>query len=100
MFGMILLAAQMYLPVPGGFAISNGEAEFSRPLYGWHGNDCMANPSKILVWTVDRPAYIRRMVSMGVDNIITNRPDKAAEIIYSNSSGETVLNVLRLVFGG
>ena len=63
-------------------------------------NNAHQNGKRIFVWTVDRPAYIRRMVSMGVDNIITNRPDKAAEIIYSNSSGETVLNVLRLVFGG
>jgi len=63
-------------------------------------NNAHQNGKRIFVWTVDRPAYIRRMVSMGVDNIITNRPDKAAEIIYSDSSGETVLNVLRLVFGG
>ncbi len=28
-----------------------------------------------LVWTVDRPAAIRRAVNIGVDGVITNRPD-------------------------
>lgn len=63
-------------------------------------NNAHQHGKRIFVWTVDRPAYIRQMVSMGVDNIITNRPDKAAEIIYSDSTGDTILNVLRLVFGG
>lgn len=30
---------------------------------------------EVLTWTVDDPAVMRRMISHGVDGIITNRPD-------------------------
>ena len=48
-------AGQRYAPVPGGFAITNGSARYSRPLYGWHGDDAMKEPRKSLFWTGDRP---------------------------------------------
>ena len=56
------------------------------------------NGKKVFVWTVDRPLEIQQMVSLGVDNIITNRPDKASEAIDSRSVGDTILNVLEHIF--
>ena len=44
-----------YTPIPGGFSAKNGDAEFNRPLYGWHGDDRELNPCKSLPWTSDRP---------------------------------------------
>ena len=49
------VAGQKYAPVPGGFATRNGDAEFNRPLYGWHGDDRELAPCKSLPWTGDRP---------------------------------------------
>ncbi len=46
---------QRYTPVPGGFATRNGDGEFNRPLYGWHGDDRELSPCKSLPWTSDRP---------------------------------------------
>lgn len=62
-------------------------------------NNAHQNGKKVFVWTVDRPAYIRQMMTLGADNIITNRPDKAADIIYSDSISDKVLSLLRLLFG-
>ena len=56
------------------------------------------NGKRVFVWTVDRPSDIQHMISLGVDNIITNRPDKAIEFIDSKSVGEMVLSVLDMVF--
>ena len=39
------------------------------------------------------------MISLGVDNIITNCPDKTAEIVYSDKVSEKILTVLKTVFG-
>lgn len=54
---------------------------------------------KVFVWTVDSITPMKKMISLGVDNIITNRPDKAVEIVDSNSISETVLTVLQRIFG-
>ena len=35
-------AVLKYKPVPGGYETRNGEGEFNRPLYGWHGGDVVA----------------------------------------------------------
>jgi hypothetical protein len=35
------------------------------------------------VWTVDEPADIRRLLDWGVDAIISDRPDVAAEIVHA-----------------
>ena len=61
-------------------------------------NTAHLNGKKVFVWTVDRPLEIQQMVSLGVDNIITNRPDKASEAIDSRSVGDTILNVLEHIF--
>lgn len=62
-------------------------------------NTVHQNGKKIFVWTVDRNDDIKKMAALGVDNIITNRPDKAAEIVYSHNVGETILNALERIFG-
>ena len=45
---------QRYTPIAGGYEITDGEADFSRVLYGWHGNDWKKVPH-IFVLTSDRP---------------------------------------------
>jgi len=54
---------------------------------------------KVFVWTVDRSGEMKKMMALGVDNIITNRPDKAKEVVDSDSVGDTVLTGLEYVFG-
>ena len=39
------------------------------------------------------------MMALGVDNIITNRPDKALEVVNSKKVGDTVLTLLKYIFG-
>jgi glycerophosphoryl diester phosphodiesterase len=41
-----------------------------------HGMDC-------LVWTVNRASAMRRALQMGVDGIITDRPDRLHEVLDS-----------------
>lgn len=36
---------------------------------------------RLMVWTVDRPDDIRRLATLGVDGICTNRPDTAREAL-------------------
>lgn len=57
------------------------------------------NGKLIFVWTVDREEDIRNMLSLGVDNIITNRPDLALEIVNSHKVGEITLTLLEKIFG-
>jgi glycerophosphoryl diester phosphodiesterase len=41
---------------------------------------------KVNVWTVDRPEQMRRFIAMGVDGIISNRPDLVREILNDESA--------------
>ena len=61
-------------------------------------NTVHQNGKKIFVWTVDREEDIRSMMSLGVDNIITNRPGKASEIVDSDQVGDTILAILQMIF--
>lgn len=56
------------------------------------------NGKLIFVWTVDRKDDMRNMLSLGVDNIITNRPDVALEIVNSNKVGDVALTILEKIF--
>lgn len=57
------------------------------------------NGKKVFAWTVNRTSDMQQLLALGVDNIITDRPDKAAEMIYSYSGSDAVLNILRQIFG-
>lgn len=61
-------------------------------------NTAHLNGKKVFVWTVDRPSDMHKMITLGVDNIITNRPDTAADVIYSKNIGETILTILNRIF--
>lgn len=61
-------------------------------------NTAHQNGKLIFVWTVDRKEDIRQMVSLGVDNIITNRPDRAVEIVDSDKVGDFILYILNRIF--
>lgn len=51
-------------------------------------------------WTVNQRTELERMRMLGVDNIITDYPAMAREIIYQQESKESLLAYLRMVFGG
>ena len=55
---------------------------------------------KVFVWTVDRSGEMKKMMALGVDNIITNRPEKCLEVVDQSSIGDTILTALNYVFGG
>lgn len=61
-------------------------------------NEAHRNGKRVFVWTVDSTSEIQKMISLGVDNIITNRPDKASEIVYSKSISSKVLMILKAIF--
>ena len=61
-------------------------------------NAAHQNGKQVFVWTVDRRDDIKQMIALGVDNIITNKPDIAAEEVYSDSVGDTILKLLDIVF--
>jgi glycerophosphoryl diester phosphodiesterase len=39
---------------------------------------------RVIVWTVNQPRGMRRLVERGVDGIITDRPDQLAEVLKRN----------------
>ncbi|WP_050724671.1 glycerophosphodiester phosphodiesterase [Vulgatibacter incomptus] len=50
----------------------------------WHGSGKLVN-----VWTVDDPDELRRLSSLGVDGVITNRPDVALEVLRGGGSARS-----------
>ncbi len=52
----------------------------------------------IHAWTVNTKSEMERMKMLGVDNIITDNPILAREIIYREEATENLLEYLRLVF--
>lgn len=61
-------------------------------------NEAHRNGKRVFVWTVDGTGDMQKMISIGVDNIITNRPDRAAEIVYSKSVSGKILMILKSIF--
>lgn len=61
-------------------------------------NEAHRNGKRVFVWTVDGTSDMQKMISLGVDNIITNRPDKATEIVYSKSISGKILMILKSIF--
>jgi glycerophosphoryl diester phosphodiesterase len=42
---------------------------------------CHARSLRVNAWTVNEPAEMRRLVALGVDGIITDRPDVLAGVL-------------------
>ena len=62
-------------------------------------NNAHQNGKRVFVWTVDNTSDMQNMIAIGVDNIITNRPDKTAEIVYSKNISSKILMILKSIFG-
>ena len=53
---------------------------------------------EVHAWTVNSKSEMERMKLLGVDNVITDRPVLAREIIYRETTTETLLEYLRVMF--
>lgn len=64
----------------GAYCAAHG-ADYLNPRHTFLTEDNVAelraNGVRVQAWTVDDPAEIRRLASLGVDSIITNEPEKA-----------------------
>ncbi len=62
-------------------------AEFILPEFGRLNtrllDQAVKNNIKVIVWTVDCPFKMKKLIVMGVDGIITNRPGKLARILVN-----------------
>jgi len=47
---------------------------------------------RVVTWTVDDPVVIRRLLDVGVDAIITDRPDVLREVLVSRNQWAPMLN--------
>lgn len=53
---------------------------------------------EVHVWTINSVSYMEKMAKLGVDNIITDDPVKARNIIYSTEIPNYTLDFLNLIF--
>ena len=61
--------------------------------------DAIHNSGKqVYAWTVNNDASIKNLTNKGVDNIITDKPVTAREVIYSRDTSETLINMIKYVF--
>ena len=61
--------------------------------------DAIHNAGKqVHAWTVDNTVSIKNLANKGVDNIITDVPIAAKEVIYSRNTSETLINMIKYVF--
>lgn len=52
----------------------------------------------VFAWTVNSKSEMERLIMLGVDGIITDRPVLAREIIYREEATESLMEYLRMVF--
>lgn len=95
--------------IKSGYIISSGYDDFSKLKYAdffsMRATSLTPNMVKeihsfnkqVHVWTVNNPNQIRKLMRMGVDNIITDNPILANEVINSVHSSTTLLEVLGLI---
>lgn len=61
--------------------------------------DSIHNSGKeVHAWTVNNGVSIKNLANKGVDNIITDEPITAQEVIYSRNTSETLVNMIKYVF--
>lgn len=53
---------------------------------------------EVHAWTVNNGVSIKNLANKGVDNIITDVPITAQEVIYSRNTSETLVNMIKYVF--
>ena len=53
--------------------------------YGYLASRAKANGKKLYVWTADREKQYARMISLGVDGIVTNTPDRLIAYLKQNT---------------
>lgn len=61
-------------------------------------NNIHINGKRIFVWTVNDSADMERMINMGVDNIITDKPDTAIKTISSQGVESYIISFLSKIF--
>lgn len=55
------------------------------------------NGKKLIVWTVNSKTELERLERIGVDNIITDNPAKAKEVLYQSASEGYLLTLLQIL---
>jgi len=55
--------------------------------YGYLAARARANGKKLYVWTADREKQFARMISIGVDGIVTNTPDRLIAYLERQNAG-------------
>lgn len=55
--------------------------------YGYLAARARANGKKLYVWTVDKEKQFARMISIGVDGIVTNTPDRLIAYLNQRNNG-------------
>jgi glycerophosphoryl diester phosphodiesterase len=52
---------------------------------------------KILVWTVNSRTEIERLSNLGVNNIITSRPDYVKQVLFELSADRFIMHLIRII---
>ncbi len=61
--------------------------------------DAIHNTGKqVYAWTVNNDISIKNLANKGIDNIITDVPVTAREVVYSRNTSETITNMIKYVF--
>ena len=61
--------------------------------------DAIHNTGKqVYAWTVNNDTSIKNLANKGIDNIITDVPVTAREVVYSRNTSETITNMIKYVF--
>lgn len=56
------------------------------------------NGIKVIAWTVNNKDTMKRMLDYGVDNIISDNPVVAREVVYSNRQTPLIRSFIKIVF--